>query len=363
MDEPLAVLVACACDEGFLEELEQLIERCGGSTASVRRRFGSCEGGHPPRQFGNKATYLQSSAVATPSREGGSLADALWRRTQSADVWGVTTKAAQRSRGRPALRVLELLEYDVGAGALGFHDDGETLVTGSLMLSNSGDFSGGEVRFRRVDPGRGGDRHCCISHRRGDICAWRGWERHRVSPITHGVRRVLVAEWWAGPDAPAPTRRAGDSEMRLSAALELDPRALSLYLNIAQRRCDANDLQGALRLLTAALAVDPCDATARRNRAVVLSKQGAYARAELDLVACVEESGAAEDYALLGALQARIGRVDAAQRSFASAKRLRRKHKTTTTSRDADDTDADSDDDDDDADSDGDDANDTQPQP
>ena len=99
MDEPLAVLVACACDEGFLEELEQLIERCGGSTASVRRRFGSCEGGHPPRQFGNKATYLQSSAVATPSREGGSLADALWRRTQSADVWGVTTKAAQRSRG------------------------------------------------------------------------------------------------------------------------------------------------------------------------------------------------------------------------------------------------------------------------
>ena len=70
---------------------------------------------------------------------------------------------------------------------------------------------------------------CTESHalRAHDVAAWRGWEWHRVAPVTRGVRRVLVMEWWAPAHAADEGRgsveRGGDSAAGLREALARDP--------------------------------------------------------------------------------------------------------------------------------------------
>ena len=62
-------------------------------------------------------------------------------------------------------------------------------------------FEGGRLELERKADARSGTAACAEAHapRALDAVAWRGWEWHRVAPVTRGVRRVLVAEWWA-PD-------------------------------------------------------------------------------------------------------------------------------------------------------------------
>ena len=286
----------------LLEEIDALVaDHCDAHACALRSFGDSSDEAH-------RAWYLQREAVAS------GFADRLWACCAACDAWGVTARGGEalRRRGRPALRCLEVLRYDAGGGALGLHDDGETLLTTSLMVSPAGAFEGGAVevarwpgRLERADPAR------------GDVVAWRGWEKHRVAPVTRGARVVVVAEWWAGPDAPRADRRAPSTEPRLRSALDLDPASPALLAAVAHLRAAAGDAEGALALYDASLAGDPTCGAARFSRALLRAQARDFAGAEADLAA-VANAGAADPdvHAQLGALQARRGAVDEAAESF-----------------------------------------------
>lgn len=67
-------------------------------------------------------------------------------------------------------------------------------ISFTLVLSEASDFEGGELEFSI-----GGDKeNYTVEQQRGNIIAFPSFIRHRVRPVTKGVRRSLV--WWAlGP--------------------------------------------------------------------------------------------------------------------------------------------------------------------
>jgi len=306
---PLCTWRRGAADARLLGDVERLVaESCDPATAVVRRFGASAAGGS------HRAWYLQRAAV----RSG--FADALWSATRGGDAWGVADPArrsAFRRLGRPALRCLECLEYDAGGGALGLHDDGETLLTASLMLSEAGAFAGGEIVVARYP-----ERAFAARPARGDIVAWRGWEKHRVAPVTRGTRRVLVAEWWAGPDAPAADRRPQNGEPRLARALASDPAAASLLANLARLREAARDVPAALAYYDRSLAADPACAATLYSRGVLRLRRADFAAAEADFAAAAAAGGGADAHDQYGALLARRGDVDAAAAAFSRARAL-----------------------------------------
>ncbi|KAH8052089.1 hypothetical protein JL721_10968 [Aureococcus anophagefferens] len=273
----------------LLEEIDALVANHCDAHACALRSFGDSS------DKAHRAWYLQREAVAS------GFADRLWACCAACDAWGVTARGGEalRRRGRPGLRCLEILRYDAGGGALGLHDDGETLLTTSLMVSPAGAFDGGAVEVARW-PGRLEGRSA------GDAAAWR-WEKHRVAPVTRGARVVVVAEWWAGPDAPRADRRA-----RRSRGSRRRPTRRRALAAVAHLRAAAGDAEGALALYDASLAGDPTCGAASRLRA-----KARLCGREADLAALAHAGAADPDvHAQLGALQARRGAVDEAAESF-----------------------------------------------
>lgn len=119
-----------------------------------------------------------------------------------------------KGRGNLTLRCAEVLEYG-SSGGLGWHRDGGSVYTMSVMLG-SAPFTGGELQVRMY-PGS-----CCslnemqehFSHlidtvrphttssgigpstHPGDAYIFPALEWHRVSNVTQGLRTVLVVEFW-----------------------------------------------------------------------------------------------------------------------------------------------------------------------
>ena len=210
---PLANVLSDAVDDNFTARILELAERAARERRSTvsKRSFGlkgTGEGGH-------RVTHLKHAALAQPSflRE-------LWLLSRRADVWGVTRQADERL----PLRCMELIEYSSAENhSLGYHHDGDTFLTVSVLLSTPGvDFDGGRLELTRP-------KSCTESHtaRALDIIAWRGWDWHRVTPVTRGVRRVLIIEWWApahmAEESSASVERGRDSAVGLREALERDP--------------------------------------------------------------------------------------------------------------------------------------------
>ena len=225
---PLATRVASAVDEDFAQRILDLAKRAAHENPAIvtERNFGlnsNNEGGH-------RVTFLQNTAVAQPA-----LMAELWALSRRGDAWGVT------SRRRLPLRCMELIEYASAKNhSLGHHNDGDTLLTVSVLLSTPDvDFEGGQLELvRRADATRGVG-ECTEAHmvQSGDVVAWRGWEWHRVSPVSRGVRRVLVMEWWANAHAAeegdAATNRGADSVAGLREALRLEPTSPLLHKLLA----------------------------------------------------------------------------------------------------------------------------------
>ena len=161
-------MLSDAVSANFTARILDLAERAARErpSAIAERNFGvesTGEGGH-------RVTHLKHVALAQPAflRE-------LWLLSRRADAWGVT----------------------------------------------------GQADARRVRLGANVGRIVLVRARALDVVAWRGWEWHRVAPVTRGVRRVLVMEWWAPAHAAdegrAGVERGADSAAGLREALARDP--------------------------------------------------------------------------------------------------------------------------------------------
>ena len=90
-------------------------------------------------------------------------------------------------------RIIEFLSY-TGDSSIGWHEDSDTDVTLGVMVSEAGDFDGGEVHFMD-DSGS----VVKVSYERGDAALWSGWTQHYVAPLKAGLRKVFVNEFWTLP--------------------------------------------------------------------------------------------------------------------------------------------------------------------
>lgn len=82
------------------------------------------------------------------------------------------------------------------------HYDLGSLVTLDVMLTRPGDdFEGGAFCTREAD---GSDSRHAFGQ--GDAVAFCSHKPHHVTPVTRGVRQVLVLEFWAGPPRRCPHR-------------------------------------------------------------------------------------------------------------------------------------------------------------
>jgi hypothetical protein len=119
----------------------------------------------------------------------------------ASEGWGLLPASRPDAAGEAAgtnFRVIELHRVRAG-GALPdpAHFDGGSLVTIDVMLSEPGrDFTGGQFCTPEAD----GSTTAHGGLERGDALVFVSHKRHHVRPVESGLRRVLVAELWDGPE-------------------------------------------------------------------------------------------------------------------------------------------------------------------
>jgi predicted TPR repeat methyltransferase len=305
-------------------------------------------------------TYLHMAMEDFPD-----VVDNLWTLTGvSNDVagWGV----ASGRTSKPSLRCIEIVEYTARSHPApprhsGWHDDGDTVFTVSVLLSEPGrDFEGGDIEFRRklseANP------NVQVSPRFGDAVIWRGWEEHRVLPVTRGSRRVLVAEWRLDAKAASETDvRPPDSEEGLRRLQQLDPSSATIYKNLgnlllargkgnAAASAYASGLardptyaeghyhlgslaleNGVIQLaekhFRSAIRFEPLHVQSQSNLGVIFDRRGEKKAAEkLYLAALRTDPEHAEAHDNLGVLQASVGDISSAETSFEAAVKANPEH-------------------------------------
>lgn len=358
---PLAAVLRGVVPETELQQLEMLtsdVERSGISDiVNQRRIFGDtvdADGGH-------EVTYLNQHAPR-------SVVDLLWGLGIGADVimptWGI--KRRLKALGKPALRCLESISYYVKAhqtaaarrsdvlgdpNSLGWHNDGATLFTVVVAMGTAGsEFIGGELEIRNLE----GRVHRIEDLRRGDAVVWRGWDTHRVLPVTQGRRNVVVAEWWLGPNCSRQDLRPLDdvdttrqtlsldpvsvvlnalladcltergewtpAEHSWSSVREIDPTDRRAPYHIACLKQTRGDLEGAAESFMDALRIDPMYADAHNRLGMVCFFQGDLAEAEMSYRRALQiDPEHADCHHNVGAARGMRGDVTGAESSFAMA--------------------------------------------
>ena len=193
--------------EGLSEEdiasILKLASEIGGST---RRAFGIHEGGLPaPGEkrkpievaVGHNVTFLHARFASTlPALHSKLLGYA--HRAHNQAGWQVLQ--AEHAH----VRTIELLEYSGEADSLGWHVDEQSAVTILVLLSSPADF-GGALLQHEV---RGQEAAVTAPMVRGDVTVYRSHQAHRVTPLTHGLRRALAMELWHHEGVPQAHGRA-----------------------------------------------------------------------------------------------------------------------------------------------------------
>lgn len=240
--------------ERLLQDLEALVDAVEQSNETdlvkTHRAFGS---GGLKEPGGHEVTFLHLAASDAEL-------EIFWEAARRADeVWGGRLASP---RGR--LRCLEAISYPADGGdgaeerdALGWHDDGLTVFTVVLALSDAGaDFKGGDLEV--VTPGR--QPEVVADLRRGDAAVFRGFHKHRVHRVTQGQRRVIVAEWWLGEECSRRSFRPIDTEGAARRLLAVEPQCAKAHLVLAEGQRERMELEEVRCSLEAAVKIDNSDA-------------------------------------------------------------------------------------------------------
>jgi|AntAceMinimDraft_5_1070358.scaffolds.fasta_scaffold79862_1 hypothetical protein len=116
-----------------------------------------------------------------------------WDKGGWSDVGGPLA-ALQGGISNLSIRVMELWEYEHGGGLNDpYHYDVDSVLTIIVLLSESGDYDGGE--FRTYEDG---DVHKVYPMERGDAIGFVSHKYHNITELTRGTRRSLVTELWQG---------------------------------------------------------------------------------------------------------------------------------------------------------------------
>ena len=179
-------------------------------------------------QRGNwKTVYVHSGEAF--HRQLPEIHDKLRAAIESADAsegWSLltppkktATEAAGGGRGDVCVRTAEVHEVLVG-GTLPEpkHYDAGSLITIDVMLSQNGEFDGGV--FRTLELQDDGCSEAFLEFPEfstGDAMVFVSHKYHGVAPVSRGVRRVCVVEFWNGEERSCPhrcKRRAGKCPYR-----------------------------------------------------------------------------------------------------------------------------------------------------
>jgi len=196
------------------------------------------------RQFGLGQNYLAGHRVIFLDAQKGPLATSVVPQLQQvakhADNEAGWHLVDSQDGSELSPRVAELIEYEGveedsrRSHALGWHDDGSTLITVAVALSEADAYEGGEFETYASEAAAGQSGAVTADRvLRGDALVWRGWERHRVRPVTRGVRQVLVMEFWKqGRGVSKTVDRLPDSAKSYRDALALTPTAAGLHAGL-----------------------------------------------------------------------------------------------------------------------------------
>eukprot|EP00929_Paragymnodinium_shiwhaense_P108691 TRINITY_DN75015_c0_g1_i1.p1 TRINITY_DN75015_c0_g1~~TRINITY_DN75015_c0_g1_i1.p1 ORF type:complete len:420 (-),score=70.40 TRINITY_DN75015_c0_g1_i1:82-1341(-) len=270
--DAIAVQIDGAFSEDELIEAERLVaavDKAGRKEyVNQVRNFGvdkDHEGGH-------RVTFLHEYF----KKKFPTLVARLWDVAKAAsEKQGWATPPALGSAVLPGLRCLESIKYfaapdgsvdeaaenaTTSPASLGWHYDGHTLVTVAVMLSRpQEDFQGGEVHVERRSPRTQEFETASFTPQRGDAVAWRGWEHHRVNTVTKGLRQVIVAEFWTGPDVVRAENRLSDYEDGYHEAALLDPMSPYIHKQLAWMLFERESWDEAAATIAKAVANDPSD--------------------------------------------------------------------------------------------------------
>ena len=273
-------------DHQIIQLIEKAISRAEGRLPPdvlwQPRNFGAIdyEGGH-------RVTFVHDdlSAVSTSS----DILQALQQLALLADKeagWNLTSNGIG---DRLQIRCAEAIEYSEAdtqtteyAERLSWHNDGETLITLAVPLSVLGsEFEGGEVEvLRRSESFGSSSWHAKAG--RSDALAWRGWDDHRVHPVTRGRRRVVVVEWWLGASVSQNGTRLDDveSDEISTHLLSLDPDSLELQFRAAKSLGRRGQIAEAGAAIRRVWQLDPGWERARGEYADELMRQSKFKEAE-----------------------------------------------------------------------------------
>eukprot|EP00931_Biecheleriopsis_adriatica_P056430 TRINITY_DN33430_c0_g1_i1.p1 TRINITY_DN33430_c0_g1~~TRINITY_DN33430_c0_g1_i1.p1 ORF type:complete len:513 (+),score=77.21 TRINITY_DN33430_c0_g1_i1:89-1627(+) len=277
-----ASVIRSAVSEEQLQMLTQLAERVKRSGPAYLVRQKRNFGDNASNNEGHEVTYLHEG-VQEDERQ------LLWQLALTADAtmphWGIAKKVQdprwkKASRPMPTLRCLEAMDYFPGnhvedvEDSLGWHNDGATIFTLAIGITSAGvDYDGGELQVRTP----GSAVQTVSDLKRGDMVTWRGWDTHRVRPITRGQRQVIVAEWWLGPPAIRGDTRPGETLEKVRNTLEVGKESGILNRMLAyfaMHTGDQQDYAEAAKAADKAVELDPSDAKSQRISGLIKRGQG-----------------------------------------------------------------------------------------
>lgn len=162
------------------------------------------------------------------------LRERLLQAARDADArcgWGLLADRRQLN-----LRVVEVHSVSPGGGLADWtHLDFGSLITLDVMLADPrDDFSGGA--FTTLEKDGRVERHRW--ERRGDAVIFPSHKYHAVTPVTRGLRRVLVAEVWDGDERSCPHRCSARAD-RCDFSLQRSERKVREGRGIAAIAADA----------------------------------------------------------------------------------------------------------------------------
>lgn len=261
-------LLPIAMDDATLRQAVELGQRVKASGAAEQKRA-----------FGTGQLYLSQHSIVYlhgPSGDSADLRDIV------AALRRIAETAARKHHWplapQPLVpRCIELIKYTSSAAgkndseSIGWHDDGATHLTVAVPLDERSSYDGGKIEVVSVD----GTTHVAWP-RRGDAVVWRGWDRHRVLPITRGERNVLVGEFWSERSGQAWNRMDGrplEDLQRYRDALKLDSRSAALQEGlgvIASKQGESDLAEASFRQ---AVSLNPHQASAFTGLGVVLQHE------------------------------------------------------------------------------------------